>query len=627
MSWLATLSSTYDMCIEYNDYTVGTNPLIPIYHTTNQTPIEITINLDGKFLRADVVPKDDQNTIMPCTEESAGRTSGLAAYPFCDKLEYLAPDITDRSCEQEEGNKKKIIRCGYDLYIKEISAWADSEYGLSKVRAVRDYVLKGTILDDLIKAGVLQSDDCGRLLSRKQISNSSLVTQAKISGEQNSLFVRWIVDVPGDCAKDTWKDKSLQTSWINYVASLGGKEGLCYATGKYEVLATNHPAKIRNSGDKAKLISSDNKNDFTYKGRFESPEQACGIGLVTTQKAHCILRWLIARQGYHEGDLCIVTWKESEIDVQSPFDTDYSIFEVEEKDTPLLDSSVSKKINNHFRGYEQNIDDTVCIMVLDSATTGRMSVLLYREFESSDYFKRLNKWYESLKWHHSFGFKKNDEGKIIQFDFYGAPCPRDIAKCAFGENADDKIIRNTIERLVPCIFEGRKIPKDIVDSAIRRASNPMIFEKLYQHNKTISIACSLYKNWSGGRYSMTLEEERNSRDYLYGRLLAVADLLEREALLKANESRQTTALRLMQRFSEFPFSTWKTIELSLLPYKARLDPAIAFYYEKKIESIMALFKADDFINNSKLSGEFLLGYHCQKEDQFKKKENNNMKEE
>ena len=126
---------------------------------------------------------------------------------------------------------------------------------------------------------------------------------------------------------------------------------------------------------------------------------------------------------------------------------------------------------------------------------------------------------------------------------------------------------------------------------------------------------------------MTLEEERNSRDYLYGRLLAVADLLEREALLKANESRQTTALRLMQRFSEFPFSTWKTIELSLLPYKARLDPAIAFYYEKKIESIMALFKADDFINNSKLSGEFLLGYHCQKEDQFRKKENNNMKEE
>ena len=120
---------------------------------------------------------------------------------------------------------------------------------------------------------------------------------------------------------------------------------------------------------------------------------------------------------------------------------------------------------------------------------------------------------------------------------------------------------------------------------------------------------------------MVLEKERTSRDYLYGRLLAIADLMENAALRSAGESRQTTAIRLMQRFSEFPYSTWKDIELSLVPYAARLGSK-AGYYEKKITEIMDLFEGDDFRNNSKLSGEFLLAYHCQREDQFKKKENN-----
>ena len=34
---------------------------------------------------------------------------------------------------------------------------------------------------------------------------------------------------------------------------------------------------------------------------------------------------------------------------------------------------------------------------------------------------------------------------------------------------------------------------------------------------------------------------------------------------------------------------------------------------------MCLFEADDFIKDTKLSGEFLLGYHCQRQDFFKSK--------
>ena len=118
---------------------------------------------------------------------------------------------------------------------------------------------------------------------------------------------------------------------------------------------------------------------------------------------------------------------------------------------------------------------------------------------------------------------------------------------------------------------------------------------------------------------MTLEEDRETRDYLYGRLIAVADLMEKAALRAAGETRQTTAIRLMQRFSEFPYSTWRDIELALIPYAARLG-SVANYYQRLISEIMAKFKGDDFRNNSKLSGEFLLAYHCQIEKHYEGKD-------
>lgn len=115
---------------------------------------------------------------------------------------------------------------------------------------------------------------------------------------------------------------------------------------------------------------------------------------------------------------------------------------------------------------------------------------------------------------------------------------------------------------------------------------------------------------------MALEQDRVTRDYLYGRLLAVAENIESRALFVAGEKRGTMAARLMQRFADRPYSTWKTIELSLTPYKARLRSQRAnflFGMEKLLDEVMVLFQSDDFIKDSALSGEFLLGYHCQRQ--------------
>ena len=125
---------------------------------------------------------------------------------------------------------------------------------------------------------------------------------------------------------------------------------------------------------------------------------------------------------------------------------------------------------------------------------------------------------------------------------------------------------------------------------------------------------------------MALEEDRKSRDYLYGRLLAIAERIEEVALNVGGESRPTTAARLMQRFADRPFSTWRNIELGLQPYMQRLQGTRAGFLtnrKKDLDAVFAAFSPDDFTSEKQLSGEFLLGYHCQKQYWRNTKSDNN----
>ena len=49
-----------------------------------------------------------------------------------------------------------------------------------------------------------------------------------------------------------------------------------------------------------------------------------------------------------------------------------------------------------------------------------------------------------------------------------------------------------------------------------------------------------------------------------------------------------------------------------MPYKNYLTGLGKDFYKQAIGEIMELFQNEDFICDDKLSGEFLLGYHCQK---------------
>ena len=72
----------------------------------------------------------------------------------------------------------------------------------------------------------------------------------------------------------------------------------------------------------------------------------------------------------------------------------------------------------------------------------------------------------------------------------------------------------------------------------------------------------------------------------------------------------------MQRFADRPYSTWRTIELSLGPYKTRLRAKRASFLNemgRQLDEVIGAFHEQDFTDERRLSGEFLLGYHCQRQ--------------
>jgi CRISPR-associated protein Csd1 len=626
MSWIQKLSETYERCAGASQF--ANTPLLPIGHTTQQAQIEIVIDGRGAFRRAGLVSREDCTTIVPCTEQSGGRAGTRPVpHPLCDKLQYVAGDFVNLGGEVTSGFAGDAHE-PHREYLNQLSAWANSPYGHAKLNAILAYVREARATAHLIEAGVLPVDK-GRLLTEWTGDKKTAPAIFKVIAVPQNSFVRWRVELSGELASGTWEDHTLVESWIAYYASLQSKRGMCMVTGENTILAEQHPSKLRDAGDKAKLISSNDLSGYTFRGRFVEADQACGVGFGTTQKAHNALRWLIKRQGYRNDKQAVVTWAVAGQPVPDPFQNSRSLFlssdELRQTDTGEsgvnhaelvgdVGQSFARRISKAIAGYRAKLSptDDVVVMALDSATPGRMAITFYREFRGWEFLDRVSAWHEACAWHQDFG---RDSTTKRALRFIGAPSPSDIAEAAFGPRVDTKLRKTTVERLLPCIVDGRPLPRDLVDSAVRRTSNRLGLER-WQWEKSLGIACALHRSFLKEKeYSMTLETERTSRDYLYGRLLALAEHIEGRALYVAGENRDTTAARLMHRFSDRPASTWPSIERALLPYKTRLRskrPGFLYKMEQLVDEVVASFSGGDFLDDRRLSGEFLLGYHCQR---------------
>ena len=519
VSWTDELYKIY----EFNsDREFGENEpvMLPVAHSTANAQIEITIDLEGNFKGAKTVEKPDAVTVIPATEDSATRSSGICAMPFADKLIYIAGDYSTYADGKKADNSGHFTN-----YMNQLRKWMAGEYSHPFVSALYKYLDKKCLISDLVSADVIKIDEVSGKFKEKE----------KISGiAQEDSFVRIII-FTNDSVVKTWKDRSLQDSFISFNSSLMGEKQLCYASGE-EIPATyKHPSKIRNSGDKAKIMSANDESGFTYRGRFADKEQAVSVGYEYSQKIHNALRWLREKQGKNIDSLTVIVWASAMQDIpdtsESFFDDSFFDDLTDEKaaDIPSTMPLYMDMLNKRIFGVSERLEPNtkVMIMGLDAATTGRINISMYSELESSQYLRNIEKWHSETAWLRFYG--KSKMKMINSFSVY------DIVRYAFGTeqgafvDCDKKLMRDNILRLLNCITNGAKLPSDIVNALYQKASNPLAYENNYNHRSVLETACGMIrKNIIDGKgdVSMAYDPNITDRSYLFGCLLAIADKAE-----------------------------------------------------------------------------------------------------
>ncbi|MEG1994689.1 MAG: type I-C CRISPR-associated protein Cas8c/Csd1, partial [Oscillospiraceae bacterium] len=434
---------------------------------------------------------------------------------------------------------------------------------------------------------------------------------------------------------DVWQDEQLQNDYVHYYLSKNTDQpDLCYIIGKFMRCSTNHPSKIRHSGDKAKLISANDESNFTFKGRYDNAQQAATVGFESSQKMHNALKYLISTQGERIGDKVFLLWGTMDENVPK---LNSDTFDLMASDDDLSEYSDTKRecairFNRAINGYKENLvfsnkNSKLAIIGLDAATTGRMSIIYYKEFiglQCVELIENIEHWHESCQWYHTY--RTNDK-KVVPF--YGVPSAYKIALCAcandsggyLSENKINRItIANIAQRLIPCITEKRKIPRDVVSLLIRKSLYPLSYENQYNWDTVLSVTCSMYKkylyDYKGEEITMTTDTKNQSISFKCGRLLAVADKLEYYALYLAsggkNEKiRTTNAMRFFTQFHTNPSRTWIQIEKKLIPYINYLGSK-AKYYTDLIDEIANEIDPEEFLKLKHLNADMLIGFHSQR---------------
>lgn len=614
MGWIQELYETYENSKELVGLVDETgNVLLPIGHSTQNAQVEVAINLDGEFQEAGKIEdKGRAVTIIPVTEDSGTRSSGIAPHPLCDKLCYVAGDFADHS------NKKKAAEY-YEAYIQQLARWCETEDCHQYVTAVYGYLRKKTLIADLVEKGILSLDEKGIIQDKDKI-------QGIIPSE---CFIRFrIQDFDAPLGGELWNNRDVYESYVNYYLSTLNKRDIDYVTGEILPCTDKHPSKIRNSADKAKLISANDESGFTYRGRFKNKWEALSVGYVQSQEAHNALRWLLDRQGFRRFGTAIIAWNVEGKQVPKLLSDTEEIAGVISGDAGFSYALELRKAILGLYGDLNNKNSHMVIMAMDAATTGRLSLTYYQSTNGSDFLERLAFWHSSCAW--KLGYKKDNMDQY--FTFIGAPRPEDMILAAYGVerngivSVDDKLMKASLERLLPCILNKHPLPRDMVRAAIFNASRPLAYSRS-NRRKYLEITCAMISKQhidesqdEKEEAKMALERDNKKGDYLYGRLLAVAHAME-SITFAPGENRETNATRYTNMFAKRPFKTWQIIWEKTVPYKRKLSIGQRIYFEQLLTEIEDMFPDEASRHLDRLDGDYIHGYYHQLQEIYQKDKN------
>lgn len=365
----------------------------------------------------------------------------------------------------------------------------------------------------------------------------------------------------------------------------------------------------------------------TYGSISPQLAERTGFSAEDAEKIKEALVTLFENHGTLTGNQAIVVWAIKRPEEKPVLNPQSGSFDFDDFLSPIADESkalhddisdalnatnvqYAKIFSRVLRGYEGAEDlkthnDPMVVVILDAATTGRLGVTFYCELQKDEYIKRILQWHVDAAWPLTF-FKKSiveGAGRVNVVQYEGAPSFTDIINCACGTSdrsskSYKRFAKDVKERLIECMFGGAQFPMSILNAACHKVTKPMGYDNIRVWRRDFEIACSLWKKHyidetrkqhrQEDVITMYLEPNRDDRDYLYGRLLALADNFEESVLRKQGvKDRPTNAIKLMSNFTAKPYTTWGTLWKQLTPYLKSANGGS--WFRNEVDDVMALF--------------------------------------
>ena len=641
MDFFTSLLKAYEKAEEIGlvDQQTGENDpvLLPIYHDNkiiknNDFYIEILFDKEGNFYKSRKIDVGE-NVIFPVTYESSNRTSTkIAPHPIVDSWYYVM------SSNLRKEKQKKYLE-NLDYWISQ----TENENVKQFLQIIRDFVEKPKSVD-LVLTSTFGTD---YQLEDEYIDKNGKIQEGSVTfGEKNKKISLKDIKLSFTIVKfDGFKNisvsnfKELHLDFINLVQNYNSVDkGICNISGKEERIIKNHRSPkgvIKN----AKLISQNSEIAF-IGDRFptkESSNNIIRVGYETSEKIHLMIKYLLENSNsstWLGSSQYLINWfsddlaNRSQLDIVKPeFD---SLFEDEEDDIEeshqyIRPNAVNQEIGSSFIKGQKLFgnDATYCVGILNKTHDGRIALKYFRQLQVSQLLKNLEDWQDTYSW------EAKTKSRIYK---QKTPNFNEIINAAYGvdrgrylELDNDSFRSDQYQQLVTALIDGKAIPNTIVKKLEANIKHRQNYPKCWDSLQQVSLAV-LHKQY-GREFNPMLDHENTNRSYLFGRLLAIFELMEaqRYRIEGGNQDRITNAERYWNAYTSQPAKLMMNLANKIKPYEETVKLKSGGIYnklEKERQEIIALLSplmTNKDINDP-LDYQFIFGYYSEKQYFYTKKE-------
>lgn len=615
MSLLTALLDSYDYALE-NDM-VGKpdhfgNILLPMYYNSMKSNgkniIELLLSKENVLLEARVLP-EGETVQFPVTEDSVARSSGVAPHPLVDSASYVIQDGEKRST----------------AYMEQMENWLAYDAN-DYVQIIRDFLKKPGMLDAVEK----------RLKDSEEGEEEKAKKSAASIDFEKVFFTFSIENYEGMKNVSVSENAALQGRYKAYVEYLNAndpeKEKItCNLSGKEDYLCIKHQPLMGT----ARLVSQITANDENYRGRFTTADQSIKIGMETSQKIHLMAKYLLSGQGTRRwlGEQAnMVSWFSDDLSNAAEFNPTKSAevassvknrllaLKQEKTDASMIADEMTEDIVKSFTSGKRMFSDdaTYYIAIFDKISNGRVAAKYFRSLSASRLKENLVAWQEKYHW---WGFSNENRDKEF------TPSPRRMVLAAYGVERDgfleiskNDFLKNQYQNIVTALVEGRALPRNFEKALAMNIRHRQNYDKTWM--EVLFCALAVLKD-KGGIKDAMLNRENTDRSYLFGRLLASFEYLERSTFSKGDE-RSTNAEKMWTSYTNHPATMMLRLRNLMKPYERKLersDEALKrmayFNATREIQEATNMlhdsYDMDSVEVNRPLDYGFIFGYEAQRQ--------------